>query len=291
MDVTGATPLVAIPPAPMGIGGWMRCLRVRHWAHFLLLPIAGIDPSAGILASSAALARGEAIAFSALAFGYLINGVADRGMDASSDKNPLVASPLSHSRVIALLFVLAAFAIVCSAAAPLPVFAATGVILSSGIVYSVGPRLKRYPFIGTLMNATNFAPLLWVAMAGSDPPPGMLPLTVAFTSLLLQNQLLHEAADREEDERGRVVTSVRALGSRGAALAAAVLGASVVVTAAKTPRLSMFALPIAAAFVVFFPVTLFRSGNDAPAMARARLLHRLCCVVAGAAVFVSLRAS
>src|SRR5262249_36816558 len=130
---------------------------------------------------------GALIALSALSFGYLLNGLSDRHMDASVEKNPLIGGDRAPSHRLALgaLFATAAG---LSLTGPWPVRAATAICLVSGVVYSVGPRLKRLPLLGTLANTTNFAPLLWVGIAGERAPDGMAPLTLAFTCLLLQNQ-------------------------------------------------------------------------------------------------------
>ena len=100
------------------------------------------------------------------------------------------------------LWVLALVAVGLAATGPWVTLAATLLARSSGIVYSVGPRLKRYPVVGTLTNATNFTPLLWVGLPASGATDGTMILTQAFLLLLLQNQLLHEAADRDDDLRG-----------------------------------------------------------------------------------------
>jgi 4-hydroxybenzoate polyprenyltransferase len=280
-----APPVLAPPVRPVS---WLRAARVGHWAHFLALPAAGWDPRLEPALAAVSLGRGVAIAFAVLAFGYLLNGIADRHMDAGAEKNPLTAEgPLGALRRALALLALAAVAL--SLPAPRVVLGATAACLASGVVYSVGPRLKRYPLLGTLLNATNFAPLLWVGMAQGGFAPGMIPLTAAFSCLLLQNQLLHEAADREEDLRGRLRTSVLALGPRGAALAAAAFGAGLTATAAALPSLSRAALPLALVYVVAFPLLLARAAFDARAMSRARLAHRFFAMATGALFFAALR--
>lgn len=280
------------PPAltpPARRVSWVRAARVGHWAHFLALPAAGWDPGLDAASAAASLARGVAIAFAVLAFGYLLNGIADRHMDSGAEKNPLTEEgPLGAH--LGALAVLALVALALSLPAPRVVLWATTACLASGVVYSVGPRLKRYPLLGTLLNATNFAPLLWVGVGRSGIAAGMLPLTAAFSCLLLQNQLLHEAADRHEDLRGRVRTSVLALGPRGAALAAAAFGVGIAATAAaaRTP-LALAAAPLALVYVLAFPLLLARAGADPRAMSRARLAHRFFAMATGALFFAALR--
>ncbi len=257
-------------------------MRMRHWAHFLLLPFASLcggEPTT--LAVS--LPRGVAIAFSVLAFGYLLNGVSDRAMDRSVEKNALAGQLRPGVHVHAVLFALSATAVGLSLSAPWPVTLATAICLASGVVYSVGPRLKQYPVVGTLLNVTNFAPLLWVGLSAEEIPAGLGPLTLAFVGLLLQNQLIHEAADRDEDARGRVVTTVRAFGERASAIFAAGLGLVV----ASAPDGLVLSSLLGLVFVAGFPLALALRGRDARLMNRVRRLHRLASVAAGAAAFVA----
>jgi 4-hydroxybenzoate polyprenyltransferase len=181
-------------------------------------------------------------------------------------------------------------ALVASAWAPASARLATAICLASGVLYSVGPRLKRYPVLGTLSNVTNFAPLLWVGASSSGgTAPGLSPLAVAFVCLLLQNQLLHEAADRQEDVRARVCTTVLLVGERRAALVAAVLGAGLLAAARPAHAFAVALGPLAAAYVVFFPLVLAARGSDPTAMNRARMAHRACSVVTGGLLFALLR--
>ncbi len=281
-----ASPLTLRPSAARA--GWLQAARLRHWAHFLLLPLAGYDPAAPLAASALALTRGVLIAFAVLAFGYLLNGLADRHMDASAAKNPIVGggAPQSFAAPLALL---AALATLAAAFAPWPAALATAVGLASGVLYSVGPRLKRFPVLGSLANLTNFAPLLWVGLPTAAAAADMLPLTLCFGALLLQNQLLHEAADRDDDRRGRLRTTYLLLGPRGSALAAAALGLSLTALAAATPALSPLTWPLAFVYVLAFPAVLARLGASPRPMAAARLAHRLAALLTGALLFAALR--
>ena len=269
----------------------LRALRFRQWAHFLVLPLGSAGPIAAPASTFPALARGVAIAFATLAFGYLVNALSDREMDASAEKNPLISSPPAAGRVVVVLAALALAALALAARAPRPVLVATLVILSSGLVYSVGPRLKRLPLVGTLMNATNFAPLLWMGLAGEAPVPGLWLLTLVFSGLVLQNQVLHEAADRAEDARGGIRTTARVLGVRGAALSIGLFGSLSVALVATTPGLAWLALVLVPPFAIAFPLVALRHGARDGWMRRARRAHRVCAIVAGAVVFLTVRAS
>jgi len=259
-------------------------LRVREWAHFLLLPLAALEPSRG-LAGLLALARGLVIASSVLGFGYLLNALADRKTDRPG-KNPVAEGDVAEARIAVLL--LGGVAAAASAAGPPVVRIATALCLASGAAYSAGPRLKQWPFLGTLANATNFAPLLWVGSAGEATLPWMLPLTALFTCLLLQSQLLHEAADRGEDRAARVRTTVLFVGDGAAALLGALLG---VLLAGLTWRAAgaLAAAPLALLYAGVFPGALARLGKDAPAMTRVRRAHRWSALAAGAWILAWLR--
>ncbi len=267
---------------------WLRASRFQHWFHFLLLPLAGYDGSGSVAVQAMALGRGVAIAFAVLAFGFLINQVADRHMDASADKNPLAR--YGGQRLYGgPLGALVAVALALSWLGPRPVTIATALALVSGAVYSVGPRIKRLPVLGTLANATNFAPLLWVGLPNTTLPAGMVELTLCFTLLLLQNQLVHEAADRDDDRRGDVRTTVRTFGTVGGALGCAALGSLLVAAVYVTAPLAVLAIPFALVFAVAVPLAVAYRGTDTTLMARVRITHRVASAAAGLAIFVLLR--
>ncbi|MBK7859929.1 MAG: UbiA family prenyltransferase [Archangiaceae bacterium] len=276
-----------LSPAPRE-GAWFKVLRVKHWLHFLALPVAGVDPSLDFAASAVALLRGFALAFLLLAFGYLINGISDRFLDRAAEKNPLAAEPHRDVRAhAAVLGLLAACVAALCLNAPWPVAIAAGLCLLSGLLYSVGPRLKRYPLIGTAMNATHFGPLLWVGLAGAAVPRGQWALTAVFGCLILQSQLLHEQEDREEDEGGRVRTSVLAFGQRWAAAAGVALGLAAGALAAALLAQPVAAAALAAIFGSAIPAAVLRGASAA----RLRALHRRLALVVGAALFLWLKTS
>ncbi|MBX3248090.1 MAG: UbiA family prenyltransferase [Myxococcales bacterium] len=265
---------------------WAAQLRLRHWAHFLALPLAGVEPSRPWWWVDTA--RGVTIAFAVLAFGYLWNGVADRAMDLDPDKRARPSEIEAHRRAA---LASAASALGVGAFGPWPAFVATLVSLGSGWAYSTGPRLKSIPVIGSAMNVASFAPLLFVGLSDATLPPGLVTLACCFAALLLQNQLLHEAADASEDQRGALRTTFLQLGPRPVAGLAAIAGAvpSIAVASGDAdPRLAFAAL-LALPFAILFPAALFRRGGEASAMRRARLLHRAAAVVGGAALFVWFR--
>jgi 4-hydroxybenzoate polyprenyltransferase len=263
--------LVRPSPAALRL---VRAIRVRDWWHFLLLPLASAD-------GAPALLRGMAIAFAILAFGYLSNGLSDRAVDSDLGKRSL-DDDRPALLVVGICLMLLALGL--SLSGPPPVTWATLVSLLAGTVYSIGPRLKRYPVVGTLANAGCFAPLLWL---GSGAAPGrteLKTLAALFVLLLLQNQLLHEAADRLDDAHGQVLTTFRIVGRRGTAVLVAALGLSI---AALAPYPAL-ATGFLAAFGLLFPAALFVRGDDVGSMRALRLVHRAVCIVAGGAAFAAL---
>lgn len=279
-------PISEVSAAPSR--GWFTLLRVRHWAHFLALPLAGFDRALPFAESLPALGRGAVISFAVLSFGYLINTVSDRGMDLDPRKNLLIGGNARSNGFQLPLAVLAASSLALSLHGPTSVTIAVAVCLACGVAYSIGPRLKAVPFVGTLMNAGNFAPLLFVGLAASGAPPRLWSLLFAFVGLLLQNQLVHEAADAEEDQRGKVRTTFLVLGQRGAAVLALLCGGLVLGATLHLLRRvgapwpwALHALP----YLTFFPAQLAFHGGSAERMARARLTQRWAAAASGLLLF------
>lgn len=272
----------------MPITELVAAVRPKQWLHFAVLPLAGFDPSAPRAAASMAVARGVAIAFCVLAYGYLLNGIADRRLDRDRGKNPLVGRRGSLAPFWAAAAVLAAAAALTAALSSSTVLAATLVSLGVGAVYSIGPRLKAVPGVCTVLNAGCFAPLLLVGVGGDRVGAPLWALVVCFSALLLQNQLLHEAADAEDDRRGGLRTTFDVLGPRGTAVAA--LAAALLLAAASTWLASARGAPLllavhAAPYAIVFPMLLARHGLSSARMARARTVHRALSAMSGALLF------
>jgi 4-hydroxybenzoate polyprenyltransferase len=282
-DAVAPSPAAAVRPE-----GWLELVRFRQWAHFLVLPLAGVELEQPSLRGGLALARGVLIAAFVLAFGYLANALGDREMDRDPAKNPLVHRREDDRRLALYILSLACAALALAATGPPVVAAAAACCIFSGWAYSLGPRLKAKPFLGTLMNAGNFAPLLLMGVA-SVVPDRIGSILPTFVALLLQNQLLHEAADAPEDRGGGVCTTLLAVGPRGAALLAAACGFVVVWVAMGV--VTQRGWPIALAlvmlvYVVVFPALLARDGRSPERMARWRVAHRWAAAATGALILV-----
>lgn len=263
----------------------LRLYRIRQWLHVLPLPLATFDTAVPLATALPAAARGIANAFAILAFGFLVNAISDRHVDRDVRKNPLLVP--GRDRYKPSLVSLPAVSIALAAFSPWPVQLATACCLMVGIVYSVGPRLKIVPVVGTLTNAAWYTPVLFLGMARPSLPAGFGIIATAFIALLLQNQLIHEAGDRIEDEASGIRTTWLALGPRWTALLAACAG--LVATVATASTLTGFRYAVGAIFILVFPLLLAWDGLTAERAARLRVAHRWCAVLCGAALYVALR--
>jgi len=272
--------------------GWWRawCERVRlgRWAHFLVLPLATYDPFSPCCDALLAAVRGVASAFALLTFGYLLNSVSDRQMDLDARKNPFIANGVGehrHSLTGALLL-----SVLLALFSPWPAQIATAVCLAFGCVYSMGPRIKSIPFVGTLANLGNFGPLLFVGMSDATLPPHFGYVALIFGTLLLQNQLIHEAADALEDHSGGLRTTWLALGQRWTAVLASFLGLGATAAATRLgPSAESTAFMGVTVFGAGFPVLLAWRGAHASDAARLRVTHRWCALAFGIAIFTAWR--
>ncbi len=265
------------------LAGWFERIHLRRWAHFLPVPLASFDPAAPRADALLAAARGVASAFAILAFAYLLNAVSDRGMDLDARKNPFIG-PVSFEYRYSLAGLLAASAVLAGLS-PWPARIAIAVCMVLACLYSIGPRLKRLPVAGSVTNALGFPFLLFLGMPAASLPAGFAALAIAFTALLFENQLIHEAADRIEDRAGGIRTSWLTFGSRWTALVVALSGLIAVAAAASVVPAAQWPVAIAGATAVFglaFPLLLAWRGMDPRQAAQLRLAHRWCAVAFGA---------
>ncbi len=192
---------------------WMtalRSLRVHQWWYFATLPLGALafavptwgDVFLGVCCASACLAA---------AFG--LNAITDRAGDRCAWKNPLVGRGEGAGRVLGLTAGCGAVALLTASWVGPTALLAAGLSVLAGLVYSVGPRWKARPGIGTLCNGVIFTPLLFVGTSAVVDTEVALALTIALMTLVTQNQLLHEAADMDEDHRSGTRTTVVVIGA------------------------------------------------------------------------------
>jgi len=288
----GAAATAAPTPHPTGVqkvgavAAWLQRVRLRHWIHFLPAPLATFDPHAPSGSALFAAGRGVASAFTILAFGFLLNSVSDRQMDRDARKNPFVDPAAGEHRysLAALLVV----SLILATLSPWPAQLATLMCLLLGYVYSMGPRLKAIPIAGSLVNVGGFALLLFLGMRDTTLPPRFGYVVLVFASLLLQNQLIHEAADQLEDRAGGVETTWLTLGSRWTGVIAAFSGlAATFATTCLVPAIPLAAVVVlvGTAFAVAFPLLLAWRGQESNQAALLRVTHRWCAVLLGAGLF------
>lgn len=278
------------PRASRSVGAAVvNALRPTQWLHFTVLPLACFDRSLPLLESLPALGRGLVLAVTVLGWGYLLNAISDRTLDRSAAKNPFVRARRPSPSHYALAVALPCFALALAAGASSLVLWATLVSIVSGTIYSVGPRLKGYPIVCTLLNVGCFAPLMLMGHTGNDVSPAQWALVATFSALLLQNQLLHEAADAKEDRDGGLLTTYALLGPWGVTLATAAMGAGAMAASwslAQHAAASTWLVAHAIPYVVVFPWLLWRYRSEDVRVAELRSRHRLVSAVSGALLFV-----
>ena len=272
--------VVPLPASPLAV------LRARDWAHFVALPLASARPDAFRGDRVAAGVAPMAVAALALGYAYGLNAISDRTTDADVRKNPLVGQSACPSTYLAAVGASGVMALLLAATLGRAPLAGAVVSIAAATLYSVGFRLKSLPFVGTLVNALIFSPLLALSLdqGFARRPAAFDLLAVTFSGLLLQNQLLHERADASEDAGGGVFTTIRALGESRTRAGVWLIGAATIATgAAVTPRTALLVLAFAAVV-----------GSSASELwslppAEHRRVHRWISLAGGAALYVVAR--
>ncbi|TMB50410.1 MAG: hypothetical protein E6J56_21825 [Deltaproteobacteria bacterium] len=256
----------------------------------LPVPLATFDLYAPRGRAWLAAGRGVASAFVILAFGFLLNSVSDRQVDRDGRKNPLIiAGAAGYQYSLAVLLVLS---LALAAVSPVPARLAILSCLVLGVVYSIGPRLKSVPVAGSLTNAAGFTLMLFFGMSSATLPAGFGYVALVYATLLLQNQLMHEAGDQFEDRASGIRTTWLTLGPRWTALMAAFAGLGATIAAAHiVPRAAVVPVVAIASmiFVVAFPLLLSWPRLKTREAARLRVIQRWWAVVFGAALYAAWR--
>jgi hypothetical protein len=165
-------------------------------------------------------------------------------------------------------------------------------MLLAAATYSVPPRLKGVPVVGTLWNAVMGVPGFFFTGGAPVGTPPLRPLVGLFALLLLVSQLLHEAADRDDDA-GKVLTVATARGRRAALTAALVLVLSTPlvawVLAAGAARRPLI-VGASAAFALGWGAVLRRDldCDDRRRLQRLRLGYRWAAIALGGVTFAAL---
>jgi 4-hydroxybenzoate polyprenyltransferase len=258
-----------------------EALRGRQWAHFLALPLAGLEAGA----SWSRLAGGVAMAALCLGYSYGLNAISDRATDLEVRKNPLAGralSPRLFAKIAALVAACATAALGLALGSGQVALCAVAASLVASTGYSVGPRWKSVPALGTMLNAAIFAPLLLVASGGAGLPRAFGLELGTFCALLLQNQLLHEQADAAEDTSAGALTTARAIGPRWTATLA--IGLALACVAIDWRLAPTVACAIAAVVALGAGTLVSLAGPREPGA--RRFAHRAVAFAGGAILFV-----
>lgn len=242
---------VSTAPRVTNIADLLMFVRVRDWAHFLLLPLvtAELDPF-----GADALLRGVLLSGGCLAFAYGWNEWNDAEVEAGFPTAP----PATLRALLAAILVATITLAIYSGLVPL---LATAASLGGGALYSGGPRLKRLPVIGTVSNAWIFVPLCLLGRVEPDLSAPTLVLLLAFTAVLLQNQLFHEAAHGPADRAASIDTTFTRFGPRASGVVAALLGVAGV---ASVVTLGALASPSWAFLLAALPVAVITAVAASP---------------------------
>lgn len=264
----------------------LRAMRPGQWLHFTLLPaaalFAGLEGSA--LEVTARLAASALVAAACLSVAYGVNSITDRRLDRDAAKNPLVAVETVPGAVGWSLLAAALVGLGVAAVLGVTSFGAAAVSLAAGLAYSLGPRWKALPVVGTAVNAVIFAPLLLVGSRLARPEPAFFVLAVSFLALLTQNQLVHEVVDAEEDAGGGVRTTA-SLFSDGATFGLVLgIGAAAAAVLLLLPGARLAGLA-GAGCLLAIDAALVRWRRVAPS--RLRRAHRWMSVAAGLLIFAA----
>jgi len=223
-DFVAPQALAAFARASAALGRAFAALRASQWVHFALLPLAVTVAPTGRRVDAPTLGLATLAAAGCLAYAYGLNAWADRLTDRCVVKNPLVGA--RPSRLVTV--VIAGSALLALSLGVLlgwTSLAAATTSLAFATVYSVGPRLKAMPVLGTLANGALFVPLLVLGSPAGEPLRVHPTLVFSFLVLLTQNQLAHEVADLAEDAAAAVTTTARWLGPTAARRCGFALGA------------------------------------------------------------------
>lgn len=205
---------------PIRALGVIKLLRFRDWVHFLplaLLPIqrSSFDPLL-LLAALGAAACG-------LAFAFGFNLYHDDQLGHESGEYMAERFGLTHRVACGAIWASAAAAAMLAFLVGLLAFGAMIIVLVASYLYSGGPRLKRFPLVGTLLNVPIFVPL-GLLTKSLQVDHDVVALLVAVTGFVVQVQLIHEICHAAADRRTNILTTALLIGPRAAKNTALITG-------------------------------------------------------------------
>lgn len=199
-------------------------LRVQDWIFgYFFIPGIGSIAAGGITPVLIPLA---VIAFCTIAFGFVINNVADVEIDkihtakCRNLKNPLVSRTVTLRGTWILLFLLAFVPLCLSLVWSVPAFFGVAATLTLFTVYSIPPfRLKERYILDLATHGVMAGAMLFLIgfllNSPAVPPlsPRMISLAVLFTCIGCMALLVHQIGDYRED-RDHTTTTVVRIGKR-----------------------------------------------------------------------------
>ena len=205
---------------------YFRMLRVQDWIlGYFFIPVIG---SIAVVGISPVLLITAAVSFSVLAFGFVINNVADTEIDrchagkCRDNKNPLAASQITPRGSWCLTALLAVIPLLISWLCNLLAFLFVSCTLVLFVMYSVHPfRLKERYLIDILTHGIMAGALLFFigyTLPRPDVPvisPGPLALAALFTGIGCMALVVHQIGDYAEDSGTTMTTIVRMGKTRG----------------------------------------------------------------------------
>jgi 4-hydroxybenzoate polyprenyltransferase len=157
----------------------------------------------------------------------------------------------------------------------------------AAFLYTAGPRLKRVPVLGSLVQLAIYLPLMVIGMY-RELNVMQIEIMAIFSILLLQNQLLRECSERDSDKTDGNVTTVVRFGVGFAEISTAVMGsaASVLLLVLGSSKMKYEILAVGIVLLSFTLYSLAGRGMNEVYSARMLwIVHRFVAVVIGAVVW------
>jgi 4-hydroxybenzoate polyprenyltransferase len=257
----------------MGIAtGYFRMLRVQDWIFgYFFIPIIGGIAAAGVTPMLVPVA---VISFCTLAFGFVINNVADVEIDrvhtikCKMQKNPLVSQTVTLRGTWILLILLALVSLCLSLVWSVPAFFSIAATLTLFTVYSIRPfRFKERYILDLVIHGLMTGAMLFLVgylLPSTAIPPlsaKIVSLCVLFTCIGGMALLVHQIGDYRED-CGHSTTTVVQLGKRKSWCLLAVLTALSLIALAAVNFVVTLELWVLWGSVVLFAIPVFLLHND-----------------------------
>lgn len=264
----------------------MKFTRVKDWVHFLFLPLLTIVP--GFIDWLDLIL---AIVCSGLCLGYAYgyNQYKDEGLDKQDESVALEMYGMKKNGLVLILLLMLILTLMLSFVISRVSFLAAIISLFGSTVYSGGPTLKNVPIVGTLANLLIFIPLAFLG-GGEAINFNFFIFVIALVGLLMQSQMIHEAADYKDDIKNRIATTAVKYGlevSKKGSLLWGVLSivAFIVLALNLESKWVWGAVSVLAAFDLLY--FFYSSFQNEVATASLRLKHRYIGFVAGTVAYLA----